>query len=70
MQQPLCKGRAGQGRAGQGRAGHTSSELIDGNGILDVLQGQRPIAPNHPWVNEAYSHTGLAYTRKTTFSFA
>ena len=53
--------RAGQGRAGhetaeqgreQGRVEHTSSEFVDGNGVLDVLQGQCPVAPNNPWMNE------------------
>ncbi|KAA6418127.1 MAG: hypothetical protein FRX49_11890 [Trebouxia sp. A1-2] len=40
----------------QGRVGHTSSELVDGNGILDVLQGQCPVAPNNPWMNESCRH--------------
>ena len=63
LQNRACPGMARQGRAenrvGQGRelgrVGHTSSEFIDGNGILDVLQGQCPVAPNNPWMNESCS---------------
>ena len=60
------QGRAGQSagqgssRAGQSWSGHTSSEFVNGNGILDVLQGQCPVAPNNPWMNEPCRRKDMA----------
>ena len=41
----------------------TSCELIDADGILDVLHGQGPVAPYHPGVDQHCVKTSIITIR-------